>query len=175
MGKMPKSPNIIQFSLPTEVRERLEAMGSGESVALVAKRVLLEALGDNPSVIAAPSSDALAELSDRLDTLEESQGHLNPDDLERLGKIISDQLGLKEIRDRLSDLSTRLHQMELFLSDRPLPPTLPKKEMTQGLTHKEMAEKIGSSERTMHRVAKERERWPEGYHWSEESKKWFPS
>ena len=175
MKKMPKSPNIIQFSLPTEVREKLEAMGSGESVALVAKRVLLEALGDNPSAIAAPSPDALAEIQERLEKLEAQSGDRPNDDLTQISyrlELLERDLDAKG--DRLSDLSTRLHQMELFLSDRPtLPPALPKKEMPQGLTHKEIAAAIGSSERTMQRVAKDKERWPEGYHWSEESKKWF--
>jgi len=162
MKKMPKSPNIIQFSLPTEVREKLEAMGSGESVALVAKRVLLEALGDNPSAIAAPS-DALTEIQERLEKLEAQSGD-RPDDLTQ----ISYRLELLE-RD-LDAKGDRLSALENKMSDRPRLP----KEMPQGLTHKEIAAVIGSSERTMQRVAKEKERWPEGYHWSEESKKWFP-
>ena len=154
MKKMPKSPNIIQFSLPTEVREKLEAMGSGESVALVAKRVLLEALGDNPSAIAAPSSDALTEIQERLEKLEAQSGDRQNDDL-------------TQISDRLTNLE------RILLTEKTAKYYRTQQKMPTGLTHKEIAETIGSSERTMQRVAKEKERWPEGYHWSEESKKWF--
>ncbi len=190
---MPKSPNIIQFSLPTEVREKLEAMGSGESVALVAKRVLLEALGDNPSAIAAPSSDALTEIQERLEKLEAQSGDRQNDDLtqisyrlellerdldtkgDRLAKIefVSALPGstFEDLSQRIDKLCTRISQLEYERATES--PALPKKEIPQGLTHKEIAAVIGSSERTMQRVAKEKERWPEGYHWSEESKKWF--
>jgi hypothetical protein len=142
----------------------------------VIKRLVLGILdGDNPSAIAAPSPDALAEIQERLEKLEAQSGDRPNDDLTQISyrlELLERDLDAKG--DRLSDLSTRLHQMELFLSDSPtLPPALPKKEMPQGLTHKEIAAAIGSSERTMQRVAKDKERWPEGYHWSEESKKWF--
>jgi hypothetical protein len=195
MKKMPKSPNIIQFSLPTEVREKLEAMGSGESVALVAKRVLLEALGDNPSAIAAPSSDALTEIQERLEKLEAQSGDRPNDDLtqisyrlellerdldtkgDRLAKIefVSALPGstFEDLSQRIDKLCTRISQLEYERATES--PALPKKEISQGLTHKEIAAVIGSSERTMQRVAKEKERWPEGYYWSEESKKWFPA
>ena len=164
--------------IPQKYEIGLQALAlEGESIGQVIKRLVLGILdGDNPSAIAAPSPDALAEIQERLEKLEAQSGDRPNDDLTQISyrlELLERDLDAKG--DRLSDLSTRLHQMELFLSDHPLPPTLPKKEIHQGLTHKEIAAVIGSSERTMQRVAKERERWPEGYHWSEEFKKWFPS
>jgi len=64
---MPKSPNTIQFSLPIEIRKRLEALGSGESVALVAKRLVLQALGDDSPKPAA----ALSPLESRLSKIDQ--------------------------------------------------------------------------------------------------------
>jgi hypothetical protein len=163
--------------IPQKYEIGLQALAlEGESIGQVIKRLVLGILdGDNPSAIAAPSPDALAEIQERLEKLEAQSGDRPNDDLTQISyrlELLERDLDAKG--DRLSDLSTRLHQMELFLSDRPtLPPALPKKEMPQGLTHKEIAAAIGSSERTMQRVAKDKERWPEGYHWSEESKKWF--
>jgi uncharacterized coiled-coil protein SlyX len=163
--------------IPQKYEIGLQALAlEGESIGQVIKRLVLGILdGDNPSAIAAPSPDALAEIQERLEKLEAQSGDRQNDDLTQISyrlELLERDLDAKG--DRLSDLSTRLHQMELFLSDRPtLPPALPKKEMPQGLTHKEIAAAIGSSERTMQRVAKDKERWPEGYHWSEESKKWF--
>lgn len=164
--------------IPQKYEIGLQALAlEGESIGQVIKRLVLGILdGDKPSAIAAPSSDALAEIQERLEKLEALSGDRPNDDLTQISyrlELLERDLDAKS--DRLSDLATRLHQMELFLSDRPLPPTLPKKEIHQGLTHKEIAAVIGSSERTMQRVAKEKERWPEGYHWSEESKKWFPA
>lgn len=117
----------------------------------------------------APSPDALAEIRDRLV------------DLEDLVRKEGDRLSALENRweidtgDRLAKLEDSLSTLKkavtaLETGDRP---TLPKREIPQGLTHKELAAAMGSSERTMQRIAKEKERWPEGYHWSEESKKWF--
>jgi hypothetical protein len=169
----------IQFYLNEILTDTLKSKGvEGESPHLTAKRLMEDLLKGEvvPSAIAAPSPDALAEIQERLEKLEAQSGDRQNDDLTQISyrlELLERDLDAKG--DRLSDLSTRLHQMELFLSDHPLPPTLPKKEIHQGLTHKEIAAVIGSSERTMQRVAKERERWPEGYHWSEEFKKWFPS
>jgi hypothetical protein len=167
----------IQFYLNEILTDTLKSKGvEGESPHLTAKRLMEDLLKGEvvPSAIAAPSPDALAEIQERLEKLEAQSGDRQNDDLTQISyrlELLERDLDAKG--DRLSDLSTRLHQMELFLSDHPLPPTLPKKEIHQGLTHKEIAAVIGSSERTMQRVAKEKERWPEGYHWSEESKKWF--
>jgi hypothetical protein len=168
----------IQFYLNEILTDTLKSKGvEGESPHLTAKRLMEDLLKGEvvPSAIAAPSPDALAEIQERLEKLEAQSGDRPNDDLTQISyrlELLERDLDAKG--DRLSDLSTRLHQMELFLSDRPtLPPALPKKEMPQGLTHKEIAAAIGSSERTMQRVAKDKERWPEGYHWSEESKKWF--
>jgi hypothetical protein len=161
----------IQFYLNEILTDTLKSKGvEGESPHLTAKRLMEDLLKGEvvPNAIAAPSSDALAEIQERLEKLEALSGDRPNDDLTQ----ISYRLELLE-RD-LDAKGDRLSALENKMSDRPLPPTLPKKEMTQGLTHKEMAEKIGSSERTMQRVAKEKERWPEGYYWSEESKKWFP-
>lgn len=164
--------------IPQKYEIGLQALAlEGESIGQVIKRLVLGILdGDKPSsAIAAPSPDALAEIQERLEKLEDQSGDRPNDDLTQISyrlELLERDLDAKS--DRLADLSTRLHQMELFLSDRPtLPPTLPKKEIHQGLTHKEIAAMIGSSERTMQRVAKEKERWPEGFLWSEESKKWF--
>ncbi len=168
----------IQFYLNEILTDTLKSKGvEGESPHLTAKRLMEDLLKGEvvPNAIAAPSPDALAEIQERLEKLEAQSGDRPNDDLTQIScrfELLERDLDAKS--DRLSDLSTRLHQMELFLSDRPtLPSTLPKKEIHQGLTHKEIAAVIGSSERTMQRVAKEKERWPEGYHWSEESKKWF--
>jgi hypothetical protein len=168
----------IQFYLNEILTDTLKSKGvEGESPHLTAKRLMEDLLKGEvvPSAIAAPSPDALAEIQERLENLEAQSGDRPNDDLTQISyrlELLERDLDAKG--DRLSDLSTRLHQMELFLSDSPtLPPALPKKEMPQGLTHKEIAAAIGSSERTMQRVAKDKERWPEGYHWSEESKKWF--
>jgi chromosome segregation ATPase len=44
---MPKNENVIQFSLNTEQREKVKALGIGnESIGLTAKRILLEAIGE---------------------------------------------------------------------------------------------------------------------------------
>jgi len=152
--------------IPQKYEIGLQALAlEGESIGQVIKRLVLGILdGDNPSAIAAPSSDALTEIQERLEKLEAQSGD-RPDDLTQ----ISYRLELLE-RD-LDAKGDRLSALENKMSDRPRLP----KEMPQGLTHKEIAAVIGSSERTMQRVAKERERWPEGYHWSEEFKKWFPS
>jgi hypothetical protein len=181
--------------IPQKYEIGLQALAlEGESIGQVIKRLVLGILdGDNPSAIAAPSSDALTEIQERLEKLEAQSGD-RPDDLtqisyrlellerdldakgDRLAKIefVSALPGstFEDLSQRIDKLCTRISQLEYERATES--PALPKKEIPQGLTHKEIAAVIGSSERTMQRVAKEKERWPEGYYWSEESKKWFP-
>ena len=142
--------------IPQKYEIGLQALAlEGESIGQVIKRLVLGILdGDNPSAIAAPSPDALAEIQERLEKLEAQSGDRSNDDL-------------TQISDRLTNLE------RILLTEKTAKYYRTQQKMPTGLTHKEMAEAIGSSERTMQRVAKEKERWPEGYHWSEESKKWF--
>jgi len=183
--------------IPQKYEIGLQALAlEGESIGQVIKRLVLGILdGDNPSAIAAPSPDALAEIQERLEKLEAQSGDRPNDDLtqisyrlellerdldakgDRLAKIefVSALPGstFEDLSQRIDKLCTRISQLEYERATES--PALPKKEISQGLTHKEIAAVIGSSERTMQRVAKEKERWPEGYYWSEESKKWFPA
>jgi CRP-like cAMP-binding protein len=142
--------------IPQKYEIGLQALAlEGESIGQVIKRLVLGILdGDNPSAIAAPSSDALTEIQERLEKLEAHLGDRQNDDL-------------TQISDRLTNLE------RILLTEKTAKYYRTQQKMPTGLTHKEIAETIGSSERTMQRVAKEKERWQEGYHWSEESKKWF--
>jgi len=285
MKKMPKNPNVIQFSLPVETRSKLEAMGNeGESLSLVAKRVLLDALDGGESTISSSSPDRLAELEskleklenigssviaphalqkigdrldsfdneikrlssrewvqdnrdfivktmdekgihliqeqekelkllgDRLEALEENMG-FSADDLDKLTDEIKNRIlseGLKPLGDRLealeagqpefhetiNNLVERIENLEGWISslrdDRALakcslakfsdrldalekgssPNSL--REIPTGLSHKEMSAICGDAPSVLGKLAKNRERWPEGYMWSDESKKWFP-
>lgn len=95
---MPKSPNTIQFSLPSELRERLEALGEGGSAALVAKRLVLKSLGaDAPAPALDP--DELEYLQHQVERLEERLG-ICPD------PAVPDRLDkLEERLNSLPDLS----------------------------------------------------------------------
>jgi hypothetical protein len=186
----------IQFYLNEILTDTLKSKGvEGESPHLTAKRLMEDLLKGEvvPSAIAAPS-DALTEIQERLEKLEAQSGD-RPDDLTQISyrlELLERDLDAKgdllakiefvsalpgstfeDLSQRIDKLCTRISQLEYERATES--PALPKKEISQGLTHKEIAAVIGSSERTMQRVAKEKERWPEGYYWSEESKKWFPA
>lgn len=99
---MVKSPNNLQISVPLSIRDKLQMMAvDNESVSLVAKRVLLEALGENsdsqpPSI----APDALKEIRDRMDAFDNA--------IQRLDELESRDSGrseyVAEVRDRLNQL-----------------------------------------------------------------------
>jgi hypothetical protein len=136
---MAKHSNTVYFSLDKDSRDRLESLAHpNESIGLVAKRLILEMIGDDrqsspipPDIgdrlsdlekqlahvteqtearfaLCAQDGDRLGELSDRLEQLENNQG-LSPDDLERLSGILSrDYLG-----DRLDSVTEHLRELAL--------------------------------------------------------------
>lgn len=66
---MPKNPHTIQFSLPSEQLQKLEALAvNGESVGLVAKRLVLEALGS--PLEKAVYKHQLDDLQERIEAIE---------------------------------------------------------------------------------------------------------
>lgn len=48
------------------------------------------------------------------------------------------------------------------------------REIPKGMTHKQIAEICDVSVYAVTKMAHDRSKWPEGYMWSDESKKWFP-
>jgi hypothetical protein len=219
---MVKSPNNLQISVPLSIREQLQLMAVGnESVSLVAKRVLLEALGENsdsPSSSIAP--DALEEIRDRLDSFDKQIGDLSSrewvqDNRDYIVKIMDEKglLLIREHHETLKLLGDRLNQLEAgqpefhesignlverienlegwvvpFRKVEKLTNNLidrldaleavntkkPESQSNKGMTHTALAEKLGLDRSTVTRWRNDRAKWPEGYMWSDESKKWFP-
>ena len=197
---MVKSPNNLQISVPLSIREKLQLMAvDNESVSLVAKRILLEALGENSEASTAIAPDALEEIRDRLNTLEKQWNIETGDRLNQLEDQLSvakKAITVMEEDDSLKNLVERIENLEGWISslrdDRALAKgslgkfsdrldALEKgkveaapREIPKGLTHKEMSLICGDAPSVLGKLAKNRDRWPEGYMWSEESKKWFP-
>jgi DNA repair exonuclease SbcCD ATPase subunit len=68
---MPKNENVIQFSLNTEQREKLKAIAIGdESIGLIAKRILLEAIGQETKPSQPVNRTYLDEAIDWIENLE---------------------------------------------------------------------------------------------------------
>ena len=222
---MDKSPNNLQISVPLSIREKLQLMAvDNESVSLVAKRILLEALGENSEASTAIAPDALKEIRDRLDVIDKLIGDLssrewvqdNRDYIvkimdekglllirehEEVLKLLGDRLnqletGQPELHETMTNLVERLEKLEGWISslrdDRALAKgslgkfsdrldalekgkveTAPR-EIPKGMTHKQMAEICDVSVYAVTKMAHDRSKWPEGYLWSNESKKWFP-
>lgn len=173
----------IQFYLNEILTDTLKSKGvEGESPHLTAKRLMEDLLKGEviPSAIAAMPPDTLAEIQERLEKLETLSGDRPNDDLTQISDRLENlESAIAAINGRLNEgcgeftrMGDRLTHLERILLSEKTAKYYKDRPQT-GLTHKEIAEAIGSSERTMQRVAKEKERWPEGYFWSEESKKWF--
>ena len=186
---MVKSPNNLNLSVPLSIREKLQLMAVGnESVSLVAKRVLLEALGGNSEAATAISPDALEAIRDRLNTLEKQwnieTGHrLNQ--LEDQLSVAKKAITVMEEDDSLKNLVERIENLEGWISslrdDRALAKgslgkfsdrldalekgkveTAPR-EIPPGMTHKQIAEICKVSVYAVTKMAHDRSKWPEGY------------
>lgn len=85
---------MIRFSFADPLLSRLKELATeGESVHLTAKRLLSDFLGGDSDSLP-PSSSDLTEIFNRLEALEENQGHLAPEDLARLEKLEMSVFGL---------------------------------------------------------------------------------
>lgn len=139
--------------------------------------------------------DLLEQYGDRLTDLEESIG-MSADDLDKLTEEIKGRIldeSLKPFSDRLESLEESLKgwisgfkkegdwqaqqiahaAVRLDALEKGKVDSAPR-EIPKGLTHKEMSLVCGIAPSNLGKVAKNRESWPEGYLWSDESKKWFP-
>ena len=216
---MVKSPNNLQISVPLSIREKLQLMAvDNESVSLVAKRILLEALGENSEASTAIAPDALEEIRDRLNKLEEQktsteQTHdflekvMNENKFDLLAehgdRLNQLETGQPEFHESIANLVERLENIEGWISsfrqDRTtgleiqkifqvslelfndrldaleaVSTKKPESQSDKGMTHTALAEKLGLDRSTVTRWRNDRAKWPEGYIWSDESKKWFP-
>ena len=114
-------------------------------------------------------------LSDRLNQLETGQPELHEtmtNLVERLEKLEGWISSLRDDRalakGSLGKFSDRLDALEKGKVE-----TAPR-EIPKGLTHKQIAEICNVSTYAVTKMAHDRSKWPEGYMWSDESKKWFP-
>ena len=176
--KMAKNPNLIQFTLPLEYREKLSALQKKEtSPDLVAKRLITELLDGEASDPPSPlSPDALEEIRDRLNQLETGQPEINETMTNLVERIENLEGWISSLRDdralakgSLGKFSDRLDALEKKGKVETAPREIPK-----GMTHKQIAEICDVSLYAVTKMAHDRSKWPEGYMWSDESKKWFP-
>jgi DNA-binding Xre family transcriptional regulator len=188
-------PNINIY-LPRKYEQLLEGkMSEDETIGGAAKRLLLGLLDGGESTNNPIDTDRLAELESKLEKLETQEVNpIAPDALKEIrdqleilqgdisgisGRSLTNQDSLKNLVERIEDLEGWIVPLRKF-SDRL--DALEKKgkveaaprEIPTGLTHKEMSLICGVAPSVLGKLAKNRDRWPEGYMWSDESKKWFP-
>ena len=120
-------------------------------------------------------SEGLKLLGDRLNQLEAGQPEFHETINNLVERIENLEGWISSLRDdralakgSLAKFSDRLDALEKGSTPKPL------REIPTGLTHKEMSAICGDAPSVLGKLAKNRERWPEGYVWSDESKKWFP-
>ena len=130
--------------------------------------------------------EVLKLLGDRLNQLETGQPELHEtmtNLVERLEKLEGWISSLRDDRalakGSLGKFSDRLDALEKIrnLREAPQLPSSPAPQLRQiptGLTHKEMSAICAIAPSVLGKLAKNRDLWPEGYMWSDESKKWFP-
>ena len=188
---------IIRFTIADPLLSTLKGMATGdESLHLTAKRVITEILeGKQPTI----EPDRLAELESKLEKLETQEVNpVAPDALEEIRDRLNQlETGQPEINETMTNLVERIENLEGWISslrdDRALAKgslgkfsdsmdALEKKgkvetaprEIPKGMTHKQIAEICDVSLYAVTKMAHDRSKWPEGYMWSDESKKWFP-
>jgi hypothetical protein len=185
---MAKNPNIIYFSLPEKTRQKLSDLGNGEeSISLVAKRLLLSALGeDNEATI--PDDTAKA-LGDRLQTIEQflwdKDGLVNrQDQILPFVDSIKDDYGdqLAKMGDRLAKIETLLEQKadtaltlkalnhleSAINSPQETAIMIQKKHLDSvpteiTLEHADMAAEFDRTTATIKKWSKNPDHWPEGF------------
>ena len=89
---MPKNPNTIQFSLPSKELEKLkEIADENESIGLVAKRLVLEAIGSS---------------------IDKPIGNSKLESLEQRLRVIEEKLSIDNVIDNITDNNTSFPVVE---------------------------------------------------------------
>lgn len=125
-------------------------------------------------------SDDLVEtfqtIRDRLNQLETGQPEINETMTNLVERIENLEGWISSLRDdralakgSLGKFADRLDALEKKGKVETAPREIPK-----GMTHKQIAEICDVSVYAVTKMAHDRSKWPEGYMWSDESKKWFP-
>lgn len=189
---MAKYSNTIYFSLDKDSRDRLEALANeNESIGLVAKRLILEMIGEpsQSSPLPPDIADRLSDLTERLSDLEGNALHNALGRFEaiesRLEKLESLQRTIAAVHsgyqlqnDRLNKLEAAIAKLSpdpapqetaIMIQKNPLPLAIAP---SVCLSHDQAAELFGKSPRTIKGWAKDPDRWPDGWIYDSDKNYW---
>lgn len=176
---MAKNPNIIYFSLPEKTRLKLSDLSNGEeSISLVAKRLLLSALGEDNDV-SIPEDTAktlgadIEELFRRIEIVE-NRPLKQFEILQRLTALENQLVRLNSLEVAVNDLAYLQNtpvETAIMIQKKPQPEPTVKAEIT--LTHTEAAKEFEKAVSTIKKWAKSPDQWPKGWIYDGDKQLWI--